>query len=683
MRSVFYRVLIMVIIVLVILISSASAESYPRIANLWGCWPSTTDYDTWARCDLIVTGGGPKPVMERFRKELKKRNPDIIMLGTAQFMNLEPPAQCPWMKDEWYLRRPDGRKVSWWADQVYTPNLFNSDCMNALFQRCEETYGDLIREGLLDGLMCDSVVGRATWLGDVDTNLDGIADKPEDVDARWHDKQCEFFDGLHKRWPGSLILVNDADTDHMPHINGRLFEGATLLDRMIGGTYSPVDAIRTLNSWMTGSAQPGITFALASHPIGWQAWRVGKGDKVTTEGEIDKVKRDYRRMRLGLLTTMMTDAYYYYDVGTIFYGTPKLWYAEYDAQLGKPVSAAKEMAKVPPYVVMDWRAGQRSDLFMKEGASNDSPEGIVADVPDKDSGWSRVIAIDHAKLKMLPGKSYRVQAECEILRKPGNILVFTVRSAADAQGTLDKGMEYYSPQNGDTWKIDATVTLNDLPDYSVQWHMLGAGAFRLKSLRITQVGECYFIREFEHGAAVLNPTQRQITVKLDRPMRKISDKAAPLYYMEIDDTDPNCTFKGAWERMAGEERYSGDGYRRALKIGATASWRITAPSTDVYTISACFPGGKDLTDSAIYTVNGIAKKVSASIDQREGDGGWVSLFNIPLKKGQKAEVALHSSGGGSTAADAIRAESRARFNDGSVVKSLILVPLDGIILLNQ
>ncbi|MHB1000021.1 MAG: golvesin C-terminal-like domain-containing protein [Armatimonadota bacterium] len=659
----------------------SASENYPKIANLWGCPISTTEYDMWARYDMIVIGEAPLSMAQKLHDELKKRNPNIKILGTGPLTNLLSPVQTPWMKDEWYSRTPDGKMITWWADQIYFPNLFIDDCFNAILNRNIELHDVLMQKGLIDGIMFDSVVGRATWIGDIDTNLDGIADKPEDVDERWHAKQCEFFDALHKRWPGSLLLANDADDGHMPHINGRLFEGATLLDQMMDGAYNPINAIKVLDKRMTESAQPGITFALASHPIGWQGWRVGKGDKVTTPGEIDKVKRDFRRMRLGLTTTLMTDAYYYYDVGTIFYGTPKLWYAEYDAKLGSPVSAAKEVAKLPPITVLDWHAGQKSDLFRKESFMQESSGGLGADIKDKDASWSRVIAIDPDKLKLLAEKTYRIQAECEIIRKPDNILVFMLRTGASIMGENDKAREYYNPQNGKVWKIDTIATLDDISDYSAQWHMLGPGAVRLKSLKISQVGDSYYIREFENGMAIMNPTPRQITVKLDKPMRKIADKAAPLHYIEVDDSDAACTLKGAWERLAGEANYSGTGYRKALKIGATASWKITAPSTDVYTISACAPGGKDLTDSAEFSVKGLSGETATAINQRGNDGGWVKLFDVHLTKGQKIEIALRSSGIGATAADAIRAESKALFNDGSSVKSVVIDPLDGILLL--
>ena len=79
--------------------SSASAQ-YPRIANLWGVGPGASDYDSLARYGFLVMAGGSPDEFRRFRAEMRKRNPDIVLLGTAPLMNLGAPEATPWMKKE-------------------------------------------------------------------------------------------------------------------------------------------------------------------------------------------------------------------------------------------------------------------------------------------------------------------------------------------------------------------------------------------------------------------------------------------------------------------------------------------------------------------------------------------------------------------------------------------------------
>lgn len=657
----------------------ASGRGYPRIANLWGCYASDPDFDKWAKYDLLVMGGANYTAWQKFRTEMKSRNPDIIMLGTAPLMNLGSPKDTPWMKPEWYLKRPDGSMVRWWADMIYTPNLLNDECLNALVEQADIQYGRLLNEGIIDGLMYDSVVGNIAWLGEVDIDGDGQADRSSDLDTAWHEQQNQYFDRVKAAHPGMLILANDVDSGHRPHVNGRLFEGATLLDNVAGGYITPFDAINTLNEWMEQSQQPGITFALASHPIGWQWWRVGKGEQVTTPGEVDRIQRDYHRMRLGLLTTLITDAYYGYDVGTTWYGLP-LWYAEYDAHLGNPLGKAREVYRVPPTTILDWTPKYGGHVFRQNNLSRMEEDGFAAEVPDDNSGWNRLISTDPSKITLMPLRKYRVDAYVEIMKKPSQILQFTVRTAKGGWEKHDKGVAIYSGQNK-IWHINTTVALDDFDDYAVEWHLLGSGRIKLHRLKITEINNCYIQRDFEGGCAILNPNSMPITARLDVPMRRISDDKAPLFYTEIDNTSDQCKVFGLWEKLGGEDHYYGDSFLKAIKPGETIKWSFTAPASDTYYVFTCNPGDKHYTDAAYFTVEGVPSPPSAMINQRKSDGGWVKLFDLKLEKAQKIEIVLKSSGEGATVGDAIRIESKARYNDGALVRSVNLPPLDGIILL--
>jgi hypothetical protein len=658
---------------------AASADAgYPRIANLWGVGPETTDYAKWSRYGMLVMGGGAPQAWRQFGKEMRARNPEIRLLGTAPLMNLGGPKDTPWMKDEWYLRRPDGKMIVWWADQIYAPNLLIDDCLTALVEQTEKAYGDLLRDGVADGVFYDSVVGAASWLGEVDADRDGVADKPADIDARWHERQNLFFRKLREKHPGMLILANDTDMGHAPFINGRLFEGAPLLDRVAGGAMGIKEALDVLGRWMTQSVKPPITFAIMTHPLGWQGWRVGKGDRVTTKGEVERVRRDYRRMRLGLATALMSDAYYAYDFGTVWYGLP-LWYAEYDARLGKALGQAQEETVGTQVTMFEWAAGQDPRGLVLEAGSKAGPQGIEGAQKDPEAGWQRLISTDPEKVRLEPGKAYRIEAVAEIVTKPNRTFQFDVRTGAGGWERHDKGILHNAGQAGEKWGIDTTVVPDDFEDYALEWHVLGAGGLRLTSLRVSLANPRYMARRFEGGVAMVNASTLAVQVNLDKPMRRLKDDAAPRYAVEVDDDGPDFAPDGAWQAAAGERHYFGYGYRVAAKPGSTARWTFTAPSTDTYAIFVCVPGGKDLTDAAAYGVEGAA---AATINQRVADGGWVKLFEIKARRGQKYEVVLRSGGAGATAADAIRAESAERFNDGAKVESVTLDPMDGIILLS-
>ena len=104
-----------------LLAPGACTAGYPKIANLWGTLPSSigtfssADYDEWAKFDLLVGAGGPLDQWREASKQLRSRNPRLLILKTQ---NLNILGGSPtWMRDEWYLRRPDGSQVVWWAGQ--------------------------------------------------------------------------------------------------------------------------------------------------------------------------------------------------------------------------------------------------------------------------------------------------------------------------------------------------------------------------------------------------------------------------------------------------------------------------------------------------------------------------------------------------------------------------------------
>jgi hypothetical protein len=166
-------------------------------------------------------------------------------------------------------------------------------------------------------------------------------------------------------------------------------------------------------------------------------------------------------------------------------------------------------------------------------------------------------------------------------------------------------------------------------------------------------------------------------------MRRLNDAEAPRDVIEIDDADPGFSARGAWERVSAEGRHVGGTYRSALKPGSRADWLFTAPRADRYTVLACVPGGVSLTDAAAYVIRPASGRrlVTAVVNQRKGDGGWVRLGEVGLSAGERCRITLTSAGVGATIADAIRVESTARYNDGATVRQVVLPPQDGIVLM--
>ncbi len=664
---------------LLLAVIASEGFSYPRIANFWAVDYTSRDYDKWAKYGLLIVGEVEKQnqeVLKKFVREVKSRNPQSIILCTVPLMNIV--REYEWFKPEWLLKKPDGEFATWWADKIFLPNLMLDEAIGALVNRTKFLYEELLKEKIIDGLFYDSVVAEVTWLGEVDADLDGSADKPEEINSLWLQRQNLFFDKVREICPDMIIVANDASPGHMGHINGRLYEGLHLLDKLEIGMLDSREIINILNNWTSNAKKPTVTLAQASTPMGWQGWRIPYHETLTA-GELDRAYRDFRRMRRGLATVLMTDAYYSYEFGTVYYSS-SWWYAEYEAKLGKPKGPAVEIAEAPPILVLDWKAGDDHDIFLKVDDWEANKEGLVSSIFGKDR-WRRVFATDHRKVRFEPGKRYHIQAEIEIIEKPKSTIQAVLRTGKGGWQNHDKGATFYDHETS-TWKIDFTATPDEFDDYQFEIHLHGPAKLALKKLRVHKLNESFWKRDFENGTVYLNPLSVPIKIKPERKLKKLLDGKAPMHVLEIDDSSPDFSCSGGWEVLVDESRQYPPSYRKAAKIGAIADWKFSAPSDDMYSFYACFPGGMSLTHNAFYSLIGDNKKANAIIDQRTNDGGWIYLFDAKLQKNKSYKVRLISSGLGVTVADAIRIESKSRFNDGSVVENLVMDALDGIVLVS-
>lgn len=644
---------------------------YPRIANLWGCGP-TADARLWARYDLLVIYGGPDEAYEPFIRTARSINPGITVLGTAPLANVERVKEWhPWLKDEWLLRRADGSPVTWWGGAIYTPNLLQPGCLDGLYDWVERTFGRLLDRGLLQGAMFDSVVGHISWLGkDIDADLDGQPDPIAELNTRWQAAQNRLFDRLHQRWPRALWLANDADENHRPHIHGRLFESATLLDGVADGYMTAEQALDRLTRWRTGSRQPSVTFAFMGHPLGYQTWRVGKRP---TLQETDRAARDYRRMRIGFFTALMADVYYAYDFGTTMYGHQRFWYPEYEVRLGQATGPVRVHTDRPERVLCEWRSGSRRSPWRTGPDWRPTTRGIEVRTPA--GGWRCALSTDPGRLPFVPGRRYRIEADCRMLRRPDEIVCVTLRTETGGWERFDRGRMDVKLSDGAWWPIRMTVTPDTHTDYALQWHVPGQAAFLVTRLRVTEVDEPVYSRTFEQGEVWFNAGRTSRTVTLRRRMKRMRDDITPRWVVEIDDSAAGCgPVSGDWPTRADDVAYDGTGYRILAEGEGVFRWTVRVPATDVYTIYAGLPAGDGGSLRAEYTVD----RQTAIADQRKAQGGWLPLMTARLTAGQHT-VTLR--GAAPLIADSLRLESRARRHDGAVITRMTLEPLDGEILL--
>ena len=74
---------------------------------------------------------------------------------------------------------------------------------------------------------------------------------------------------------------------------------------------------------------------------------------------------------------------------------------------------------------------------------------------------------------------------------------------------------------------------------------------------------------------------------------------------------------------------------------------------------------------------------TVTLDQSSGEAGWRDLGVFPFEAGETATATLVATGEGDVIADAFKWVSVARYNDGTRVTQVTLLPQDGIILLTK
>lgn len=662
-------------------------SEYPKIGNMWGldAWSlksaSSLDFSVWGRYDLMVIAGWSLDDLKIIRKNTRAVNPRSLILRTETLTNAY--ERPPGTDDNWTLYRSNGEELRWWAGQIRIPNLLDDKVSKGLRDMASRVSEPALKQGLIDGLFIDSVMSRISYFGDIDINRDGKTDDLALLNSAWMAAQNRFFDSFSTWKPKPIIVGNDCDMGHASHVNGRQVEGQVMLDDVASGNMSAIDAVDGFSRWQTGTKKPSVTFVVMCHPNGNQDWRIGKGRESLTPGVKELVRRDFRRMRIGLGVALLSGNYYAYDFGTTFYGLP-LWYQDYDAPLGKPTSASKQLplSGDKTKTLLDWRSTRQLPGWTNPVAK--MGKGLKWQITQaKPTDWTPLLSIPVAELGLKGGDSFRVDAEFEMAAGELPGLQWTCRSDKGGWQNHDRGiMSPYQrsvwmrdPGISPSWRFTAHGTLDQYDDYRFLLSMAGNGGATLKRLVITREIPVYLRREFAGGIVLVNPLPTPITVDLGKSYRELNIAEAPA--VQIIQDDELANLQGDWPEMVTPIQYYARGYRQSAKSGATASWSFIAPEAGRYVLSASIPGGDGCASDATYMLG----DQTVAVDQRKGDGGWQKLFDVQATKGQRLRLVLTAGQTGNTIADAVQLESTTPLQQGRLVRSITIGGRDARILL--
>ncbi|NOZ21900.1 MAG: hypothetical protein GXP25_12530 [Planctomycetes bacterium] len=314
---------------------------YPRIARFYGAgvWKGVKKehLDFVSKYDLLVGGVGGN--VDKEVAYLREKNPQIKILLYRSIK--ENKAGDKDVKDSWWLRTMDGEYVSDWPGQhklnLTMPEVvdFVVDDILAKFHKASFTW---------DGIFFDCFEQKMRGRRKFDFDGDGKPDDKKELNAKWKAGVNRIVSETFRRTGGKLLyMVNSWYLVDGPYeyLNGCLGEG--VIDRIYYGKshkWTWESNLALYHKWMKLGRKPCLVSLVNGSGKIHDPWERRKLSKEEKEADLEEARKDEKRMRFGLTTTLMGDGYFAYNAYT---SRGDWWYKEYDAPLGYPAADARKM----------------------------------------------------------------------------------------------------------------------------------------------------------------------------------------------------------------------------------------------------------------------------------------------------------------------------------------------------
>ncbi|MEK7648859.1 MAG: putative glycoside hydrolase [Patescibacteria group bacterium] len=216
------------------------------------------------------------------------------------------------IQNEWYLKDSAGSIVRAWEStlplnvttewNVYLPRFVHDTVMST---------------GMWDGILYDEVDVSISFLnnGQIDADSDGHTDQSVLLDASWKTGMSQLLVNTRELLGNNALIVINGSSHpaYQQYINGRMFES---FPTPWEGNGEWQDSMRSYLALSSAALRPPL-FIINSN--------TGNSGEHTI----------YQKIRFGLTSALMGNAYFGFDYGTQNHG--QLWrYDEYDVNLGKP-----------------------------------------------------------------------------------------------------------------------------------------------------------------------------------------------------------------------------------------------------------------------------------------------------------------------------------------------------------
>ena len=682
--------------------------SFPRTGNLWGwdgLWNKSPAY--LARTDLWVAYG---PVNQERVRQIRALNPNVIVLNSINAV------EASGLPEDYYLHDIHGKKIEVWPGS-YRLNLTKPYVAD---YQAHDAYQLLLHDDLIcDGMFFDNVMTTQSWqtkdiYGNpfpVDANEDGAVDDPASFDAAWKAGVFREIREFRRLMPHALVSGHAMSIDE-PGISS-LFNGLSIGFRpadVLEHESSFDSLLSEYDSWMTDALAPHITMFEASPPdqiaygYDYSPW-----EKIPVS-TLEFARTLYPYMRFGLGLTLMNDGYFAYEFGDTWHGND-WWYDELNFNLGYPRGPAQAIEVGAPV----------KEVLLPGG---DFERGTIATSgwdfwADSENGYQASAHIDNANpgagassarvdVTAGGGVDWRVSLYSDaasIVKGKSYDITFLARAdkARPISVAVQKGSpdwREYSDWNtfnlSSSWKRYSLSFESKGTDKKARVQfMTGAttGSVWIDEVRFFPHRQSIYRREFDHGLVLLNPNWKTWKITAGTGWRRLKGSQAPRWEFMADDSEPGFkapkraqvrAFDSGESTALGPFFHAWKGKVHLLPRRTSASWRLTIPGANVYSIDAWWPAApaaKGWSRAARYEIWVKGKKVaSKKFDQSIGGDIWHRVARVRLPAGKHTVVRLVCAGKRPCAADALYLRSKARYNDGSVAKTVVLAPMDAIVL---
>ncbi|MCL5743020.1 MAG: putative glycoside hydrolase family 15 protein [Acidobacteria bacterium] len=350
----------------------------------------------------------------------------------------------------------------------------------------------------------------------IDLNRDGAADTPDEVYAAMRRGQCLLAKRLRELCGDELVMVFNNQNTIIPGASGRHREhfvdmappehSADWVSQFQNWAFS----MEPFHAWSELAHQPAFVLN-TSQPGSWT---------------------DFRQMRFGLASALLYGGYFQYRAQSGDAGNWRHWFDEYAAQgrnwLGKPLGPARQI--VQPL---------ESENRMKAGnweVRLGSPAAAAADVDEQGDA----IRVEIRRLKvprpgvvsltaagkgsLLPGTEYTLALDA----RPSSprLIDVTIR----VRGRVRAISSIYLQAGWNRHVLTLYIPPGEaLPEFALSFELgRDEGWIEFDNISLRDgVAETGWIREFEHGMAVVNPTRRPQVLRIPPGFRKLKGAQDP------------------------------------------------------------------------------------------------------------------------------------------------------------